>query len=180
MMQLEGRGGYWWKAHDENGSVIGPDDSTPVPEGVNSSLAIYVKGQTSSDEGAWGVNFGANFSEQSGETYDASKYAGIAFKARVSEDSTKSVRFKLADVNTHKDPGVCTDCWNHFGKDLDLTTDWKEHVVLFEDLRQAAGWGDPRPPSVVPSKLYGVDFSIGKSAVFEIWVDDVTFLECAE
>jgi hypothetical protein len=33
---------------------------------------------------------------------------------------------------------------------------------------------------VVPSKLYGVDFSIGKSAVFEIWVDDVTFLECAE
>lgn len=180
LMQLEGRGGYWWKAHDDNGSTIGPDDSTPVPEGVNGSLALHMKGQTSSDEGAWGVNFGANFSDQSGQTYDASKYAGIAFKARVSEDSTTRIRFKVSDVNTHKDTGVCTDCWNHFGKDLSLTPEWQQYVVLFDELRQAPGWGDPRPPSVIPAKLYGIDFSIGKSAVFEIWVDEVTFVECAE
>src|SRR5690606_13759731 len=58
MMVMEGRDGYWWKAHDPNGSTIGPEDSTPVEQGVNGSLAIYMTGQTSSEEGAWGVNFG--------------------------------------------------------------------------------------------------------------------------
>ena len=180
IMELEGRGGYWWKAKDPNGSTIGPEDSTPRPEGVDGSLAIYMKGQTVSDEGAWGVNFGANFTETPGETYDASKYAGIAFKARVGPDSTTKIRFKISDVNTHKDTGVCSNCWNHFGKDLTLTTEWKDYVILFSEARQAPGWGDPRPPSIIPAQLYGIDFSIDKSQVFEIWVDDVQFVECAE
>jgi hypothetical protein len=180
MSELDGRGGYWWKAKDEKGSDIGPEDSTPVPQGVNGSLAIYMKGQTVSEEGAWGVNFGANFRDSQGDMYDASQYAGITFKARVGPHSTKRVRFRYTDVNTHKDPGVCKDCWNHFGKDLSLTEEWRDYVVLFEEVRQAPGWGDPRPASVTPAQLYGMDWAIDKGQVFEIWVDDVQFLECAE
>ncbi len=177
LMVIAGRDGYWWKAHDPNGSTIGPEDSTPVPQGVNGSLGMYMTGQTSSEEGAWGVNFGANFKSEK-ETYDASKYAGITFKAKVGPNSTKKIRFKVSDVNTHEDLGVCTSCWNHFGKDFTLSEEYKEYTALFSELRQMPGWGDPRPPSITPSALYSFDFSIDKSAVFEIWVDDVQFLEC--
>src|SRR5690606_2903957 len=177
MMVMEGRDGYWWKAHDPNGSTIGPEDSTPVEQGVNGSLAIYMTGQTSSEEGAWGVNFGANFTSDK-SLYDASQYAGITFKAKAGPNSTKKVRFKIGDVNTHQDPGVCTACWNHFGQDITLTEEFKEYTVLFSEVRQLPGWGDPRPPSITPSQLYSFDFSIDKSAVFEIWVDDVAFVEC--
>lgn len=177
LMELDGRNGYWWKAHDPDGSTIGPEDSTPRPEGVNGSMALYMTGQTASAEGAWGVNFGANFTNEK-TTYDASKYAGIVFKAKAGPNSTKKVRFKIGDVNTHQDMGVCTNCWNHFGKDIELTEDWKQYTVLFSEVRQAPGWGDPRPPSLTPAELYSFDFSIDKSATFEIWVDDVAFVEC--
>ena len=33
---------------------------------------------------------------------------------------------------------------------------------------------------MLPSWPYEIDFCIGKSRVFEIWVDDTTFFECAE
>jgi hypothetical protein len=177
MMTIEGRDGYWWKAKDPNGSTIGPDDSTPVEQGVNGSLALYVTGQTSSEEGAWGVNFGANFTSDK-SLYDASKYAGLVFKTKVGPNSPKKVRFKIGDVNTHADPGKCASCWNHFGKDLTLTEEWQQYTILFSEIRQQPGWGDPRPPSVTPSGLYSFDISIGPSATFEVWIDDVEFVEC--
>jgi endoglucanase len=177
LSQLEGRNGYWWKAHDPDGSTIGPDDSTPRPEGVDGSLAFYVTGQTASADAAWGVNFGANFVNDK-TLYDASKYAGITFKAKAGANSTKKVRFKIGDVNTHQDLGICTECWNHFGQDLTLTEDWKQYAILFSEVRQLPGWGDPRPGSVTPAELYSFDISIGKSTTFEVWLDDVALLEC--
>ena len=84
--------------------------------------------------------------------YNASKYAGIAFKAKVgSPDSTRNVRLKIADVNTRKDAGICKTCWNHFGKDLAMTPEWKEYRVTFSGAAQAAGWGDPRPTRSRPA-----------------------------
>ena len=60
-------------------------------------------------------------------------------------ESTRKARFKIADINTHKDAGICKACWNHFGKDLTLTTEWKEYRVTFSGAEQEPGWGDPRP-----------------------------------
>ena len=72
----------------------------------------------------------------------------------------------------------CNDRWNHFGKDITLSEEWAEYVIPFSELKQADGWGDPRPPSVTPEKLYNLDWSIGPGATFEIWIDDVKFHEC--
>jgi len=177
LSEIAGRNGYWWKAHDPDGSTIGPDDSTPQKQGVDGSLGMYFKGQTASSDGAWGVNFGANFTNDS-STYDASKYAGITFKAKAGPNSTKKVRFKIGDINTHQDLGICTNCWNHFGQDIKLSEDWQQYTILFSEVRQLEGWGDPRPGSITPKELYSFDISVDKSATFEIWIDDWAFVEC--
>ena len=92
--------------------------------------------------------------------YDASKYAGIAFKAKIGPGSARSVRFKIGDVNTHKDAGICKTCWNHFGKDLSLTPEWKEYTVLFTvaSSRRRAG-AIPRPAALSTDKLVSLNWT---------------------
>jgi hypothetical protein len=123
------------------------------------------------------VLLGMNLVTQ-GLFYDASKYAGVAFKAKVGPGSSSAVRLKIADVNTHKDAGVCTACWNHFGKDLTIGTEWKEYRVTFSGAAQEPGWGTPRPAALTPTKLVALNWGIGPGNSYDLWIDDVTFLEC--
>ena len=173
-----GRDGYWWSAADPKGSKI--EMQTTEPGAGGSELAMHITGTTvpgKPEEDSWGVQLGVNFVSQ-GMFYDASKYAGIAFKAKVGPNSTRKARFKIADINTHKDAGICTACWNHFGKDLTLTTEWKEYQVTFAAADQEPGWGDPRPAAVTPSKLIALNWQVGPGQSYDIWIDDVTFLDC--
>jgi hypothetical protein len=175
-----GRDGYWWPKKDKVGSTIDPNPFAPSSgAGDGSDMAMHASGLTSSAEGAWGAGFGVNFlGGGSSGVYDASKYAGITFKARVGPGTSTSVRFKIGDINTHEDGHVCKSCWNHFGKDLILTTEWKEYKIMFSEARQEAGWGDPRPLSVTPSKLISIDWSIGPGRTYDIWIDDLAFIDC--
>jgi hypothetical protein len=172
------RDGYWWTAKDPNGSTIEPSQGfAPVAGGpAGSNQAIHVWGATADGDQAWGVNVGFNFS--SAGLYDASRYVGLRFVARVEPGTTKKVRFKIGDVNTHQDAGVCEACWNHFGKDLALAENWQRHTVLFKEMAQAPGWGLPRPPALSADKVYSLDFSIDKAQTFDLWVDELEFLEC--
>jgi hypothetical protein len=173
----EGRGGYWWRSNDSNGSVFTNDDTKPVEEGCEgSTLCLHHSGKTSNAAGAWGVNFGANVGAEG--TIDVSNYVGISFRAKAGKGVGRKVRFKVGDINTHPNLGVCKTCWNHWGKDITLTNDWKEYRVLFSGLQQAPGWGDPRPPSLDPRQFYTIDFSIEPGQSFDIWVDDLQFLTC--
>lgn len=171
-----GRDGYWWRANDPLGSSIELANSEGGADG--SEMAIRVAGSTATGADAWGVNFGLMYVSQKGATYDASKYAGVSFKAKVGPKSIRSLRFKVGDINTHKDADVCKTCWNHFGKDMTFSPQWREYRIMFADLRQADGWGDPRPPAVTPSKLVNLDWSISGGQAFEIWIDDVQFIDC--
>lgn len=173
--KIADRSGYWFASKDPNGSTIDPSPLAMSQPGAGSEKALHVFGQTSSENGAWGSLVGANLVEQG--VYDASKYAGIAFKAKVGATSTKGVRFNVGDVNTHPDGGVCKSCWNHFGKDLQLTTTWQEYKISFAELQQVAGWGD-QFPALTPSKLFAIYFAVGPGKAFDLWVDDIRFLEC--
>ena len=174
-----GRDGYWWTKKDEKGSTIGPDPFAPSEGGADGSeMSLQGVGKTSSSPDAWGAGFGVNLVSNQGSFYDASKYVGISFKAKAGPGSTTTVRFKIGDVNTHQDAHICKACWNHFGKDVTLTNQWKEYKVLFTEARQEPYWGDPRPVAVTPSKLVSIDWSIGPSQIFDLWVDDIRFLEC--
>jgi hypothetical protein len=172
-----GRGGYWWLHHDPNGSTLLPEKFAPEDGGPGTSKkALHVHGVTSSENGAYGSSVGVNIAEKG--LYDGSQYVGISFKAKVGPGSTKAVRLKVGDVNTHGQLGTCETCWNHFGKDLQLTTEWQEYKLLFSELKQADGWGAPRPPSITPSQLASIDWTIGPGATFDLWVDELTFLGC--
>jgi hypothetical protein len=173
----EGRGGYWWRSTDPDGSAFLNDEAKPTEDGCSgSTLCLHHWGKTSSKSGAWGVNFGANVGVDG--TVDVSNYVGITFRAKAGKGAGRKVRFKIGDINTHPNLGVCKSCWNHWGKDISLTPDWREYRVLFSGLQQAPGWGDPRPASLDATRLYSIDFSVEPGQVFDIWVDDLKFLTC--
>jgi hypothetical protein len=170
------RTGDWFTSHDPNGSTIDPSPFTMSEGGAGGSKkALHVFGQTSGDTGAWGILVGATFVSEG--IYDASKYAGISFKAKAGKNSTKTVRFKVADVNTHPDGGVCKNCWNHFGKDLPLSDDWQEYKISFAEMKQEAGWGEPFP-AITPAKLIAINWSVGPGRSYDLWIDDIQFFEC--
>jgi hypothetical protein len=178
-----GRDGYWYTAHDDQGSeytIPAQGFSTSEGGADGSSMAIHIKGKTAGGgDQAWGIELGMNFINGNGEMYDASKYAAIGFKAKLgSKEADRHVRVSLADVNTHPAGGVCTACYNHFNSNIELTNDWKDYTLAFEDMRQRPYWGAPRPSRLTPAKLLNVNFQMGGGKEFDVWIDDLTFLEC--
>jgi hypothetical protein len=55
---------------------------------------------------------------------------------------------------------------------------WREYRVLFAGVEQIHGWGDPRPSSVDPSRIFCIDFSIDAGQTFDVCVDDLQLLKC--
>lgn len=176
--ESEGRGGYWYTSADSAGSTIGPEELKPVAEGTDGNLVIHVFGETVSGDPsvAWGVQLGGNFTQ--GDPYDASKYVGIRFRAKRGENATPSVRFKVADMNTEPAGGNCTQCYNHFGQDLSLNPDWTQYEFFFGSMQQRPYWGDPRPASITPKQVYGLNFSVEAGAKFDFSIDDLEFFAC--
>jgi len=185
LAKLDGRDGYWFPNADKEGAKFTDPPSGSqlkwADEGANGSTkSLHIAGSTKkgSDQ-AYGVEIGANLISTKGSLYDASRYVGVSFMAKVGAKSTKKVRFNLGDVNTHPDLGTCKSCWNHFRKDVELTTEWKEYQVSFKEMKQRDGWGEPRPKSVTPKELYSLTFAFdGTGEEFELFVDDIQFLEC--
>ncbi len=176
LLKLADRSGYWFASHDDLGSSLLPNPLVTSAGGADGSQkALHVTGQTSSGGGAWGALVGANFVGEG--VYDGSDHAGISFKAKVGSTSTQTVSFKVADVNTHPDGGVCKNCWNHFQKKIALTTQWRQYRVSFAEMTQEAGWGDPFP-AITPSKLIAMNWSIEPGRVFDLWIDDIQFFDC--
>jgi hypothetical protein len=173
-----GRGGYWWTKKDEVGSTIEFVSDEPGANG--SELAMHVTGTTARGDAttAWGAGLGVNFTAQNGAIYDASKYAGIVFKAKAGPGGARTVRFNIADKFTHKDGGICKTCWNHFGSYITLGTEWKEYKVMFGAATQRPDWGDPRPISISPNVLFGLDWSVEGGGPYDFWLDDIALVEC--
>jgi hypothetical protein len=175
-----GRNGYWWPKVDTAGSTLAPTPFAPSGDaGDGSEGALHVSGKTTTGDPtlAWGAGFGVNLVDPQG-VYDASAYAGISFKAKVGPGSTTSVRFNIGDINTHPIGEICKACWNHFGKNMVLTTEWKEYKIMFSETHQQPDWGTPRPMSLTPSKLVEIDWQVGPGNTYDIWVDDLAFLDC--
>lgn len=176
-----GRDGYWYTAADPNGSVVEiPTDPFTTEGGADgSSTALRFKGKTSGAQGAWGVELGLNLKNDQTSQYDASKYKAFAFKAKAgAKEAEKKVRVAFGDVNTDPSGKVCTACYNHFSSNVELTPEWKEYVLALEDTRQRPGWGNPRPAGISADKLVKVSFQIEGGKDFDLWLDDLKFMDC--
>jgi endoglucanase len=86
---------------------------------------------------------------------------------------------KVPDANTDPEGRVCTECFNDFGADVELTEDWQQYVVPFDYMKQMPGWGAPRPAQVDSTRLYSLQFQVNElGANFDIFIDDVSFVGC--
>ena len=179
-----GRGGYWYTYADKTGSTIVPPagdtgGTFAMSEGGahGSALAARMQG-TVGRGGIVYVGMGFSFVDPKGP-YDASKFKGIAFFAKTGPKSTPAIRVKVPDVNTDKDGKVCTECYNDFGVDLNLTTAWKRYVVPFAGMSQLAGWGAPHTASIDTSKLYGIQWQVASpGSAYDVWIDDPELVGC--
>jgi endoglucanase len=176
-----GRGGYWYTFKDAGTTTIDPQAGaygggafTMSEGGHASSWAARIHGKIGTGSVVF-AGIGVNFVDPKGQ-YDASQFTGVSFWAKRGADSTGKVRLKVPDANTDPEGGVCTECFNDFGADLTLTTEWKQYVVPFKAMRQLSGWGAPHKPHVSADKLYGLQWQVQvPSARYDIWLDDVTF-----
>ncbi len=175
---LGGRTGYWWVAKADHAAVTTPAGTFASSDGgaAPSKKAVRFAGKTDSKD-QWGAAVGVNFLE-SGGFYDASKYAGVAFRIKTSQPNF-NVRVKLPDVSSIPDGGLCkTACWNSFGKELIVGPEWQDVVVTWSELSQQPDWGEPRPPAVTVGKIKNIEWAVNQGVEFDLVIDDVHFIEC--
>jgi endoglucanase len=180
--QAGGRNGYWYTYADKQGTTISPPAHTKflMSQGgaKDSKYSAHMLGKISANGDPLFGGMGFSFTDPKGP-YDASKYTGISFWAKVGPGSTKTLRLKVPDVNTDPDGKVCKECFNDFGADLTLTDQWKKYTLPFASLKQMKDWGDPNPASINKSKLYGMQWQVNDSgASYDIWIDEVQFTGC--
>jgi endoglucanase len=180
-MVVDNRGGYWYTFVDKAGSTVWPEAGeaggtfTPSEGGYNSKYGAMVKGKIGTAAIVFGA-LGMNFQDPKA-MYDASKYEGITFFAKRGASSTGKVRLKVPDKNTDPEGGVCSECFNDFGVDLNLTDQWQRFVLLFHDMKQMEGWGAPRKAHIDPSTVFGLQWQVNvQGADYEIWVDNLGFI----
>ena len=178
---VDNRGGYWYTFVDKVGSTVWPEAGeaggtfTPSEGGYNSKYAAEVKGKIGTAAIVFGA-LGMNFQDPK-EAYDASKYEGVTFFAKRGAASTGKVRLKVPDVNTDPDGKICSECFNDFGTDLNLSETWQRFVIPFRDMKQMEGWGAPRRAHIYPSKIYGMQWQVNvQGADYDIFVDNVGFI----
>jgi hypothetical protein len=174
---LAGRSPGWWVGTAPHGKISVPAPKFATSDGgpAGSKKALHFAGKAAYED-SWGA--AASVSFQPAGFYDASKYVGIGFKIKSAKPNL-NVRLKIPDVAAHPDGGQCTkECWNSFGKELVLGTEWQEVALLWGELTQQPDWGVPRPPAITPSQLKEASWTIYPGAEFDFWLDDIHFLEC--
>ncbi|TKC92085.1 hypothetical protein [Polyangium fumosum] len=180
----KGRGGYWYTFADQAGSTITPQAGalggtfSMSPGGANGSQSAARMNGKIGGSGTVFAGMGFNFVDPKAPA-DISQYKGISFWAKRGENSAGAVRVKLPDVNTDPEGKVCTECFNDFGMDIQLTTTWTQYFVLFGAAQQQAGWGQPRPGAPERAKMFGVQWQVNTpGADYDIYIDDVQFTGC--
>jgi hypothetical protein len=135
--------------------------------------AAYVYGGPFVDTGAT-VGFGI------GGPYDASKYDGISFWAKI-DSGSYGLRVAFPDKDTSPDGGLCqgnvagNQCYDHYGYRItNLTTAWTKYTVYFNSLTND-GWGRSGG-GFDRSTIFEVQFQIPKDNKFGVWIDDVSLV----
>ena len=166
---LGDRAAQWRSFHDPRGTTLEPAGPfKPTAAGARGSRhAAHVSGRTGPAFPVWaGINVAP---DGQGVSADLSRWSRICFQAK----GSGSARFAIADVNTDPAGGVCRQCYNNFGKNLELQPDWREFCYDLDELTQLPGWGDPHP-LLTASKAFSIAWSVhSPDSAYDLWVDDV-------
>jgi len=178
----DGRDGYLYTYVDGrsqlvNGPTVAGVRPVPLAGGAHGSRCAWNLRGRLADERIVFAGLGVNFTDPK-SAYDASRFAGVSFFARHGPGAAWQMRVHFPDGNTDPDGGVCGQCFNHFGANIELTEDWKQYTIPFDTLGQMGDWGTPRLERVDPSKLFGIEFRVKHvDEPFDIWIDDIAFIQ---
>jgi hypothetical protein len=162
---------------------------------VGSTEAVRLRAEGFSG-GAWGAFVGVHFLYPDSTAYDASGYCGIHFYARRADDVVAvpdSIEIRVPDYYTVPAGGHCIDlaapaaggaagdldqCYDHHAKLVVLTAEWKEYTVYFSELHQGNWPGFAQSPldGIDLSTITSIEFFLNRPDVYEIWVDDLSFI----
>lgn len=175
----DGRSGYWYTFVDSVGSTISPPAGHKFIQsrgGANGlQFAAHMLGKVSPSGDPQYAAMGLNFMSPRA-AYDASKYTGVSFYAKVGAGSQRRVRLRMPDVDTDPQGKICTVCFNDFGVNLELTDQWQEVRIPFARMNQLEGWGSPQKDHIDPANLYGMQWQVNQpGASYDVWVSDVRF-----
>jgi hypothetical protein len=59
-----------------------------------------------------------------------------------------------------------------------LTTEWAEYKIPFSEMTQEKGWGEIQK-ALVTGKLINLNWAFKPGQLFDLWIDDIAFFECA-
>jgi hypothetical protein len=182
------RNGYWYVGGDLTPNATTDPLSTKflmtkLADGERSTYVAHLKAVGFKD---WGSVMGFNFIEllTKVKPYDGSAYCGIGFHGKAAAATT--VRFRVPDIDTHQNGGVCVDggtngtaCYDHFGASLPFTAAWKAFSLKFTDLAQVGTGYHPADGKLKTDQLFAVEWALpGTGNTYEIWIDDVHFIKC--
>jgi hypothetical protein len=180
--QNGGRGGVWYLFDDGTVGTAGPSPLVCSPlGGAPAALGAYAMHITATGFTSWGTGLGVDF-RAGKKVYDASKYTGIRFWARVGAGKNTRHRLQLADATTDAAGGKCNPaatapegekCEDHFGINETFTSVWTQYIVRFDELSQI-GWGNPAP-AVDKSALYGLQITAKAKLEVDLWLDQIEF-----
>jgi hypothetical protein len=185
ILEGSGRIGSWYTYNDETpGATQAPPADTDVammainPPRDSSAFGANTNGSGFID---WGAGFGFDLNNDGAAkiAYDGASFQGIRFFAKTGAGATPGLRVNIHDEDTAPEGGICNEaaeeCYDHFGANVTLGEDWQEFTLLFADLKQD-GFGKAFP-AFKPDKLYAIQFEAEASTQFDIWIDDITFVE---
>lgn len=166
--RLEQRVAFWRWAREIDAPGTAPAlIPVPHPEATpDNRLAIHVKGGQLLD---WGAAVEFTFRPA---CYDASGYAGIAFRAR--GPGRIYVAPREPAVIPIAEGGTCElDCHNPHVIKVDLDETFRSYDVRWEQMRMR---GLGKPP-LDPSRLNSLAFLVRpEDTPYDVWLDDVRFI----
>jgi hypothetical protein len=175
-------GGVWYLFDDGTVGTAGPAPLVCSPlSGAPAGLGGYAMHITATGFTGFGSGLGVDF-RAGKKVFDASKFTGIRFWAKVGAGKNTRHRVQIADATTDKAGGKCNaaadapngeKCDDHFGFNATFTTSWAEYVISFEQLTQI-GWGNPAL-ALDKAALYGLQVTAKPKLEVDLWLDQIEF-----
>jgi len=117
--------------------------------------------------GGFGAGFGFGMKDANMTCAGVKAFDGVSFWAKGTSAADNALRFQVvvAATQAKADGGDCeTNCYNHPGKSVTLTADWKQYSIKWSDLAGAVK---------VNGVILGFNW-ITTGPDFDVWVDEVS------
>jgi hypothetical protein len=180
-----GRFGHWYNYDDQTVgtslvAVVSLDLTTERHKIFQTVSTMALRVQANGYD-KWGSGFGADVA--AGKPYDVSAYTGLVLWAKNLSPNPSVVRVVISDVNTDPKGGICdmspsapaeTACFDSYGRNLELTSDWQMYLMPFWTLKQG-GFGLTSPTGFDTRQIIGISFANNFGATYDYYIDDIAF-----